>query len=50
MTAQHADLGDCPNCGAAVPSGQLLIEYEAEDGGGVWAECPDCSKVVDPKR
>jgi len=49
VTAQQAGLGDCPNCGTAVPTGQLLIEYEAENGGA-RAKCPGRSNVVDPQR
>ncbi|MBX0288487.1 hypothetical protein EGH22_19330 [Halomicroarcula sp. F28] len=44
------DLGDCPLCGAAITESWLLIEYETTEGTtGRWAECPNCSDVVDPE-
>ncbi|MFB6354799.1 MAG: hypothetical protein ABEJ92_12025 [Halobacteriales archaeon] len=42
-------LGACPECGATIPAGGLLIEYETADGGSArYAECPACRDVVHP--
>jgi len=41
-------LGVCPHCGASIPAGQLLIEYETDDETAIYAECPDCTAVVHP--
>lgn len=38
-------LGTCPDCDAAVPETNVLIEYEH----GVYAECPECETPVDPE-
>lgn len=43
-------LGVCPECGADIALGQILIEYEQEDGKiGRFAECFACDKVVRPE-
>lgn len=48
--APHASpLGRCPDCGAGIPAGMLLIEYERTDGLARYAECPDCEAVVRPR-
>lgn len=48
--ADPSVLGNCPECGAAVPRPWLLIEYERSDGeSGRYAECPDCGEVVRPR-
>lgn len=45
---RHA-IGSCPDCGTAIPSYGLLIEYETADGGSArYAECPSCRDVVHP--
>jgi len=49
MSPQHSPIGTCPQCGAAIRSGQILIEYDAAQGPGLWAECPECFEVVDPE-
>lgn len=41
-------LGSCPNCDAAIPTTRVLIEYETTDGAAMFADCPDCRKVVHP--
>lgn len=48
MSETQETLGDCPDCEAPVPASRLLIEYEASDGPGLFAECPDCGDVVTP--
>ncbi|WP_449289169.1 MULTISPECIES: DUF7837 family putative zinc-binding protein [Natrialba] len=49
MSGQYPTLGDCPRCGATIPSSRLLIEYETDAGSGVFAECPACQEVVAPE-
>lgn len=42
-------LGQCPTCDAAIPRGQLLLEYETDRGWPeMFAECQDCGDVVHP--
>jgi len=41
--------GTCPQCGEAVPTHRLLIEYETTDGQAAFAECPTCDDVVHPE-
>lgn len=40
--------GECPRCGTDVPAFNVLIEYETDDGVGMFAECPSCRDVVAP--
>ncbi|MFB6083228.1 MAG: hypothetical protein ABEJ94_03160 [Halorientalis sp.] len=47
-TTPQKPLGDCPRCGAAVPSRHLLIRYERDDGSALYATCPDCETPVRP--
>lgn len=49
MHTTRQPLGACPRCDATVPESSLLIEYDATDGRGVYAECPDCEDVVTPR-
>ena len=49
MSTERSTLGSCPHCGAAIPSLQLLIEYEVDGDTGRYAECPACLAVVDPE-
>ncbi|WP_225333330.1 phage terminase large subunit family protein [Halomicrobium urmianum] len=45
----QAALGTCPHCESEVPPVYRLIEYEKDDGStGVFAECPQCTDVVEP--
>jgi hypothetical protein len=49
MTPDDGVLGRCPNCATKITRAWLLIEYENTEGQtGIWAECPNCSDVVDP--
>jgi len=49
MTSDSS-LGRCPACGAVVPSGLMLAEYERADGEQRrFAEYPECGRVVAPK-
>lgn len=50
MSKSHpSTLGVCPDCRAAVTAADVLIEYEAGDGGtDQFAECPECGEVVSP--
>lgn len=41
--------GTCPQCGEAVPSHRLLIEYETANGRSAFAECPTCEDVIHPE-
>lgn len=49
MKTRSSHLGDCPLCGSEILSRDVLIEYDRDDGRGIWAECPDCTRVVDPR-
>ena len=41
--------GQCPDCGSAIPTRRVLIEYETADGRpAMYAECPDCREIVHP--
>ncbi|MFB6140510.1 MAG: hypothetical protein ABEJ26_08760 [Halosimplex sp.] len=43
-------LGKCPNCGEMIPSANLLIRYETDDGWPkLFAECPTCGDPVHPE-
>lgn len=43
-------LGICPSCETEIASYDVHIEYEAPDGRpAVYAECPVCRDVVNPK-
>lgn len=43
-------LGKCPNCAETIPTRNLLIRYEAENGWPkIFAECPACISVVHPE-
>ncbi len=48
MPSEHQTLGVCPECGADIPSGSVLLEYEQEGERSVYAECPDCVEPVHP--
>jgi endogenous inhibitor of DNA gyrase (YacG/DUF329 family) len=48
MQSTRPTLGDCPLCGRSIPRERLLIEYDTSDGQSMYAECPDCRKVVHP--
>jgi hypothetical protein len=49
-TDPQAELGTCSFCGAIVAAQDVIVEYERQNGApGIWAECPDCSEIVDPK-
>lgn len=48
MSETQESPGDCPHCETRIPASRLLIEYDASDGPGVFAECPDCEDVVTP--
>jgi len=50
MTIQRYALGVCPECRADILSTAVLIEYETTDGPALYAECPDCRRVVHPAR
>jgi NAD-dependent SIR2 family protein deacetylase len=39
----------CPMCGAEIPRGAVLIEYESEMGRTTYADCPGCGDVVRPE-
>ncbi|WP_167880004.1 DUF7837 family putative zinc-binding protein [Halorhabdus rudnickae] len=49
----HSDtriVGRCPQCGAAIDPGRVIIRYERTDGEAMYATCPDCRDVVRPER
>ncbi|MCD2199568.1 hypothetical protein LPA44_06625 [Halobacterium sp. KA-4] len=48
MSTESKSLGVCPECGAAIPSGAVLVEYERNGHQVVYAECPDCVEPVHP--
>lgn len=48
MSQTASALGRCPDCGASIPAGRLLIAYERADGTAVYADCPGCRDVVHP--
>jgi len=49
MERQREVLGDCPDCTATIPRGALLISYERDGWPAMYAECPDCGRVVHPQ-
>lgn len=51
METHHASqVGTCPHCDTDIRTAHILIEYETSDGqAAVWAECPACQDVVDPR-
>lgn len=49
MSPNSSPLGRCPECGQPIPAGWTLIEYERDDGVGIFAECPSCEAVVRPE-
>jgi endogenous inhibitor of DNA gyrase (YacG/DUF329 family) len=50
MADSDAPVGDCPDCGREIPAAYQLIEYQRADGTtGIYAECPECDKVVSPR-
>lgn len=48
MSSTRSSLGTCPHCETDVPRFRLLIEYEINEGFGIFAECPTCREVVSP--
>lgn len=49
MTSDSS-LGRCPACGAVIPIGLTLVEYERADGERRrFAECQECDSVVSPE-
>lgn len=47
-TTDHL-LGRCPSCTGQLTWTDLLIEYADRDGThAVFAECPTCSRVIEP--
>jgi len=40
-------LGTCPTCAAEIADHDVLIEYDG--GDAVYAECPDCTRVISPE-
>lgn len=41
--------GHCPECKVPVPSVNVLVEYETNEGWHrVFAECPVCEDVIHP--
>ena len=48
MSSTRPPLGGCPHCGTEIPDYRLLIEYEINEGVGIFAECPTCREVVSP--
>jgi len=50
MPPETETVGVCPECGAEIGPGQILIEYEQEDRSrGLFAECYACEAVVSPQ-
>jgi hypothetical protein len=50
MPPEAEPLGVCPECGADITPGQVLIKYKQDDGEtGRFAECFSCDEVVRPK-
>ena len=50
MTNEAESLGVCPECGAAIHKGQILIEYTTEEGDTeCFADCYSCEAVVRPE-
>ena len=48
---EASTVGQCPDCGAALASYDVLIEYETGAGErACWAGCPQCQAVVHPDR
>jgi uncharacterized Zn finger protein len=44
-------IGACPHCERDLRRTHILIEYETASGEpGVWADCPECGEVVDPRE
>jgi hypothetical protein len=42
-------IGTCPFCHAEVATTDVIIEYESNGRPAVYAECPGCRDVVNPK-
>lgn len=40
-------IGTCPACEAEIADHDVLIAYD--DGDAVYAECPDCARVINPE-
>lgn len=49
MQPHTSDVGRCPDCGATVPRGGVLVRYRRADGPAMYAECPACAGVVRPE-
>lgn len=51
MIPDDGRLGACPNCGHDIRKRDELITYQrSDDSIGVFAECPSCETVVDPRE
>lgn len=50
MSQSASSLGRCPLCGAAVSQNAVLIEYEADSKGRLYAKCPRCKEPVQPQQ
>lgn len=48
MGTANSEIGRCPACGGAIPTYNILISYESDDGEQHYAECPECDEVVHP--
>lgn len=48
MSTESQSLGACPECGAAISPGAVLVEYERDGRRVVYAECPGCVEPVHP--
>ncbi|MFC7165978.1 hypothetical protein [Halospeciosus flavus] len=42
-------LGTCPNCGHELPERATILEWDEEDGPGIFADCWGCDEVVRPQ-
>lgn len=46
--SENQILGACPNCGRELLPGTKLIEWDEEDGVGIFADCWNCDEIVRP--
>ncbi len=50
MMSDDSRLGVCPNCGHDIrPIDELITFERSDDSIGMFAECPSCEEVVEPR-
>ena len=47
--SQHESLGRCPYCGTMIHPAHVLIRYESKGQRRLYAECADCTNVIQPR-